>query len=872
MRLRAPRFAIASAALLAVASAPGAAQRQPTTVSFAKGVVLSVPDGWSRLDNGFANMVELVSVPADRQKETNGVFPARLRAFVENRRDFDEAVRRLAEIATEWEGKRDYFLLSGWPALERRYDMPLPQVGKEAVGPVEISPSVTVAVAYGATLIRIEGHLEPGADRRLLETIGATARALGLEREGDPAASKRALEHLRARPSTAAPGEGVEAIGGRDVGWLPREELLYGRIRYYLDRYRFELADPPNLIDGPVLAHPGGAEISVAVSGDGQDILVATNSGFSFSNDGGEVFAFGGGTPGPNATVDGDPSVTWAQSGTFYYGFIGFPDGTAAWSNVQGCSTGISASTDGGQTFPFVANATLCPFTGAGLCFPDQEHIAADRVNAAPGGDQVYSVWRDFTPAGAPANCASIGSGFPTPSLVCSQDGGVNWTAKIAVDAGDFPRVTVGGDGFVYVTYRSGGNVMLNKFGACSAGLAQQTGFPVTVAAFATVSCPMPGLDRCNNGNLLSSPTVAVSDTNDSRVFVAFATNTAAGNEDVVVRVSTDGGLTFPDFATVNSSASARRFMPWACAENGRAYVSYYDRRNVTAANNDLTGFFLGEAIAGATWISRGRELDLTGGVEDAQCAAGWPCRPRSTLDSESCSVQPQNAGRCRTAAGGGSNLPCDFSAGCAAPGETCLTGLGCPKYGDYNYVACAAGRVVAAWASATPPAGIAGAVPAGINTYVQVVDAGNASRCLPWNCGGAVIPDRERLVLECAVRGCRVFDPIPKNCLVKWDCPGCPPNGLCPPWYEMRFEGFRPDEWEISLLDADGEPVKIEQRFDGKAHVVRFRPAKQHFLDGQIGDYVLVFELGRKGVPGRAYEVRTAVKRLERPPGSPAE
>lgn len=872
MRARVPRIVRCLAASLAIA-ASAAAQQSAASVSPTKGVFLAVPDGWSRLDNGFANLVELVAVPAERQKEANGTYPARLRVFVESRRDFAEAVRRLGEIAGEWDGRREYLLVAGWPALERRYELPLPQRGKDAGGPVAISPSLTFAVAYGATLVRLEGHLEPGADPRLLDTISRTARSLELEKKGAPGSSKRLLESLQAAPSArppAAPAEapgagGAESPGG---GAILGDELLFRRFEAYLARHLFAVADPPNLINGPVLALAGAAEISVAASDDAQDIVVATNGGFSFSNDGGAVFTFGGGTPGPNASVDGDPSVTWAESGSFYYGFIGFPDGTAAWNNVQGCSTGISASTDGGQTFPFVANATLCPFTGAGLCFPDQEHIAADRENAAAGGDQVYSVWRDFAPSGAPPNCGALGSGFPTPSIVCSEDDGANWTAKIAVDTGDFPRVGVGGDGFVYVTYRTGGNIMLNKFSSCEAGLDQQTGFPVTVSAFATVPCAVPGLDRCNNGNLLSSPTVAVSDESANRVFVAFANNTAAANDDVLVLESVDGGATFPRTVTVNTGAAARRFMPWVCSENGRAYASFYDRRAATAAGNDLTGFFLGEAVPGVGSLAIGTELDLTGGVEDPHCASGWPCRPRSTQDSESCSVQPQNAGRCRTAGGGGSNAACDFSAGCAAAGETCQTGGGCPKYGDYNYVACAGGRIVAAWASATPPAGVAGAVPAGINTFVQVVDAGSAAPCRPWNCGDPIFPDRGRLVLECAVRGCRVFDPVPKNCLVKWDCPGCPPGGLCPPWYEMRFEGFGPEEWEISLLDAEGLPVRIEQSVEGRSQLVRFRPSRRHYLDGQIGDYVLVFTLGPKGIPGKAYDLRTTVKRLDRPPG----
>ena len=61
-------------------------------------------------------------------------------------------------------------------------------------------------------------------------------------------------------------------------------------------------------------------------------------------------------------------------------------------------------------------------------------------ARAAPGGDQVYSTWRDFD------------GSDQDPALVCSQDSGTNWTAKINAGTGTKPRIGVGQDGFVYVT------------------------------------------------------------------------------------------------------------------------------------------------------------------------------------------------------------------------------------------------------------------------------------------------------------------------------------------------------------------------------------------------------------------------------------
>jgi hypothetical protein len=432
----------------------------------------------------------------------------------------------------------------------------------------------------------------------------------------------------------------------------------------------------------------GVGELEVAASADGQTVVVAANSGFSNSIDSGQTFTFRGGTPG-TFPRDGDPSLAVGASGAFYYGFIGFPNGTAGALGVSGCSNSIGRSTDNGVTFPVVGHAVLCPQTGAGLCFPDQEHIAADRVNSAAGADQVYNVWRNFLPAGMPPpTCGGISSGFPTAALVCSSNNGSTWTAPTLMPGGsDFPRVGVAPDGAVYVVYRSGLSVMLNKFSSCSAGLTQQVGFPQTVSTFTNVTCPVAGLDRCNDGNVLSSPTVAVDSTNANHVFVAFASNTAAGNENIVVRDSVDGGATWPRAQNVNSGATGRRFMPWVCALGGTAFVSWYDRRAATTTNPDRTDYFLGSVFAAPAGLQAGGEENLTVNP-DPQCATGFPCGARSTNDFTACSTTGS------------------------------LTG-GCPKYGDYNGNACSGGRIYTAWASATAPPGLPAAT--GLRVYSSV-------------------------------------------------------------------------------------------------------------------------------------------------------
>jgi hypothetical protein len=695
--MKAKLFALVGALMLVVVPMTAESQADRAVVKehhleVSKGVRLTYPAVWSLSEIRFRNALELVRPSA----EAGAPPAARVLITTEQRRSHAEAVQRLREIAAEIAERAQFMTIGGWPALQRRYLAPVERRGKRAgEGEAEMAWRVTTAIAAADLLLRLDAVVVPGADPKLADEALSIGRTAVFPWNADEKQVSDELKLLREQalprvPVSAAPEPAPFPVplGGTMTTGEPLRSA----------------------VGAPVLAR-AGSEIEVAASNDGQNVVVANNSGWAFSNNGGSTFVAIAGTPG-TFPRDGDPSVAFGLGGSFYYGFIGFPNGTPAAGGVSGCSTSIAASTDNGATFPFRAHAVLCPQTGAGICFPDQEHIAADRVNAAPGGgDQVYSVWRNFLPSGTPPNCSSIRSGFPTASIVCSQDNGINWTPPAVVAAaGDFPRVAIGASGAVYVVYRQGGNLMLNRFSSCGAGLVQQAGYPVTVAAFNAVACPVPGLDRCNDGNILTSPTVAEDDTNPNHVYMAVATNTAAGNENVVVYDSTDGGLTWPRSVVVNDPGlPARRYMPWLCAQNGLAFVGWYDRRAASAANNDLTDYYLGSAYVEGGVLTRGTELNVSINA-DPECATGWPCGARARTDSQSCSAQPQLAGRCLNATGGGSATACDFSTtpSPCPTGETCQTSSGCPKYGDYNGIACASNRVYAAWASATAPPGLA--------------------------------------------------------------------------------------------------------------------------------------------------------------------
>jgi hypothetical protein len=134
-----------------------------------------------------------------------------------------------------------------------------------------------------------------------------------------------------------------------------------------------------------------------------------------------------------------------------------------------------------------------------------------------------------------------------------------------------------------------------------------------------------------------------------------------------------------------------------------------------------------------------------------------------------------------------------------------------------------------------------------------------------PWLCHMVTDMRPGELTLECPVRDCYNLDPIPKNCLVKHPCPGCAPGGLCPPFYHIFLEDLDP-AWEVGILDRDGKKVQVNEVRIDNGIVLSFRPSQEYFIEGQIGDYFLVFRMGQNGTPGKKYQVRTSVKTGDKP------
>jgi hypothetical protein len=134
-----------------------------------------------------------------------------------------------------------------------------------------------------------------------------------------------------------------------------------------------------------------------------------------------------------------------------------------------------------------------------------------------------------------------------------------------------------------------------------------------------------------------------------------------------------------------------------------------------------------------------------------------------------------------------------------------------------------------------------------------------------PWLCRGPDAMGPGFVDVKCEVEGCRVVDPVRRNCLVKWQCPGCQPGAHCLPYYALHFAGPVAG-WRIGLIHADGRAVAFE-KFESKREVVlSFRPDEADFVDGQIGNYSVVFERVGKVKHAAPDRLKTWVERGESP------
>jgi Bacterial Ig-like domain (group 3) len=680
-------------------SQPSAALTKTLSIP-AKGITVRYPDNWS-VGQPTQNSWVIINVPADKQDTAKPTV--RVAIGYLDRTDHTDAVNQLAEYAHESDNPSTFLVIGGWPALQRVQLVRRAQPGEGPMFPDLNMVQITTAVAADNLVVRLEADLPSNADQQLKDLVLAIGQSLTFSSAGEPGQVQQEVNKLEASPSAPQSPQGSLAVPNATSALTTNTEAAGAGSPIF----------PSNTRNNGL-----GGELEVGVSNNGTNIVVVNQSNFITSTDGGLTFPAA--SRGSLNISDGDSSIAFGQSGNFYMSGLSCFGNTCTPPCPGASTTGtppstnncvvVAPSTNNGVSFGALVASAVCANSGGAACSLDQEHIAADRVNAGTGGaDRVYVGVRNCQ-----GNCGTNGA-----FVTCSPDSGATWAPLLALEMGsDFPRVAAGGDGSFYVVYVLGGNkgagtIRIDKFNACTTSAAQMTraagGFPITVSALSNfagceVANGFGGLNRCNDGNILSGPTVTVDDTNSNHVYVGWANNTAANNENILLSDSTNGGVNWRAPVTINTNATARRFHPWTCATNGSAFVTWYDRRNATAANNDLTDYFAASGgLSAGNLVANNDEFQIST-ASDPQCNL-WPGPPRSQFDSENCSVQPQLAGLCKLPVipnpDTSTNTRCDFTGPDATvcpvnngTQEVCRTGNSNPKYGDYVGNACILGRL----------------------------------------------------------------------------------------------------------------------------------------------------------------------------------
>lgn len=392
---------------------------------------------------------------------------------------------------------------------------------------------------------------------------------------------------------------------------------------------------PAGLREGP---SGGQAELSIAVTPNGQHIVVGFNdtrgfsrnpvsvSGYMYSHDYGKTFTDGGqlpvsGHPGtiPASSIGttnlpqifGDPEVKYLGGCTFVYSSIvvrRLPLGGTAQT------MGVHRSLDCGATWqgPYEVQAATNPngllsTTGSALDAADKEFMDVD-----PDTGRLMMTWSNF---GVVAVAGTLRRIIEIRSAI-SDDEGRTWpaangrviAATVADGQSSIPRFARGSNN-VYAAWRR------FPFPSALLGYGNVTAFarstdngltweaPIELSAEFLTQDQILGNDRSN-----TSPSLAVDVSfgpHAGNVYVVYPNNNSNDGSDIVFQRSTDGGRTFSTPMLINASPGRDRaqWFSWVTVDGktGRIAVFYYDQG--IATSGDLTEVsYLYSNDGGRTW------------------------------------------------------------------------------------------------------------------------------------------------------------------------------------------------------------------------------------------------------------------------------
>ncbi len=289
----------------------------------------------------------------------------------------------------------------------------------------------------------------------------------------------------------------------------------------------------------------------------------------------------------------GDPSVAFDLNGNAYFTCLGFVRGSVITNNT----IAVSKSIDGGFTWQPPVALVNAPSTPP---FHDKPYMAVDVSISSPYQNNIYVSWTNFTTT----------SGGPSPIYFSrSTDGGAGFSTPMLISGSQLycqgSQPSVGPNGEVYVSF-------ISYFGGSSALYVTKS-----LDGGATFNTPVKAADVVDPGDLPQyrrTPTIPSSATDSSSgpysgsVYVVWQDG-AAGNHDILLSYSRDGGSTWSTPTRVNDVAMNAQFFPFvSVAPSGRVDVVFYDRRNDPA--DRLLDVYAGISFDGGVTFKNKRITD----------------------------------------------------------------------------------------------------------------------------------------------------------------------------------------------------------------------------------------------------------------------
>jgi len=340
-----------------------------------------------------------------------------------------------------------------------------------------------------------------------------------------------------------------------------------------------------------------------------------------FSSDGGS--SWGGvdlplPSPKGNRFVFGsDPSLAFDTRGNVFYSYVNVYVGHG--NGINGTSIGVARSSDGGRTYPQFTEFSV---GGGQDHFNDKPMITADTNLASPFRDAIYVAWDA-------ANGGSTGGGV---RFARSTDHGLTFTVtRIDDPTGQGHAIGaqtfVGPNGEVYVAwnYYASNTIAFNRsldgglsWGPPTVISSKRLPFDIAIPAESfrgALVYPSCGADRSSGAQR-------------GRLYCSWMDLNAAGNTDILVSSSDDGGATWSAAAApTDAIAGVDRFNHWLAVEpvTGDVNISFYDTRNDTTGLRYMTDIYFSQSRTGAaSWLPNVRVSDVSSNEHD--CGGVFPC------------------------------------------------------------------------------------------------------------------------------------------------------------------------------------------------------------------------------------------------------